>query len=338
MRVAALVGVAGALGFLSCGSPARPTPPVEPTPVTIACPQPVTVTSPLGQPMTVVYPDAIGGSGAPPVTISCTPASASTFPIGATSVSCTATDTRQRTASCQFAVTVNMPPRISLTRFVAFGDSITEGEIGDAVNPTLTFQSPSQAYPSVLRQLLTARYSAQSIALDPAGVQGESASGSSTFSRFVSYTSSRRYDAITILEGSNDIATGDPAAVGRAANALRQMVRDAKSRSVRPYLATIPPTDATRCVPACRGRDMHAFVVPLNDAIRNVAASEGITLVDVYAALNVDVARYIGADGLHPTIAGNQQIAQTFFDVLQQTLEVPASSNAALAGGRGIRK
>ena len=338
MRAAALVGVAGALGFLSCGSPARPTPPVEPTPVTIACPQPVTVTSPLGQPMTVVYPDAIGGSGAPPVTISCTPASASTFPIGATSVSCTATDTRQRTASCQFAVTVNMPPRISLTRFVAFGDSITEGEIGDAVNPTLTFQSPSQAYPSVLRQLLTARYSAQSIALDPAGVQGESASGSSTFSRFVSYTSSRRYDAITILEGSNDIATGDPAAVGRAANALRQMVRDAKSRSVRPYLATIPPTDATRCVPACRGRDMHAFVVPLNDAIRNVAASEGITLVDVYAALNVDVARYIGADGLHPTIAGNQQIAQTFFDVLQQTLEVPASSNAALAGGRGIRK
>jgi len=338
VRVAALVGVAGALGFLSCGSPARPTPPVEPTPVTIACPQPVTVTSPLGQPMTVVYPDAIGGSGAPPVTISCTPASASTFPIGATSVSCTATDTRQRTASCQFAVTVNMPPRISLTRFVAFGDSITEGEIGDAVNPTLTFQSPSQAYPSVLRQLLTARYSAQSIALDPAGVQGESASGSSTFSRFVSYTSSRRYDAITILEGSNDIATGDPAAVGRAANALRQMVRDAKSRSVRPYLATIPPTDATRCVPACRGRDMHAFVVPLNDAIRNVAASEGITLIDVYAALNVDVARYIGADGLHPTIAGNQQIAQTFFDVLQQTLEVPASSNAALAGGRGIRK
>jgi len=288
--------------------------------------------------MTVAYPAAIGTSGAPPVTVSCTPASASTFPIGATNVSCTATDTRQRSASCQFAVTVNTPPRISLTRFVAFGDSITEGEIGDAVNPTLTFQSPSQAYPSDLRQLLTLRYSAQSITVDNAGVQGESASGSLTFSRFVSYTSSRRYDAITILEGSNDIATGDPAAVGRAANALRQMVRDAKSRGVRPYLATIPPTDPTRCVPSCRGRDMHAFVVPLNDAIRNVAASEGITLIDVYTALNVDVARYIGADGLHPTIAGNQQIAQTFFDVFQQTLEVPGSATALFSRRGAVRK
>ena len=314
---------AALLSVFACGSPTKATPPVQPPPVTITCPQPVTVTSPLGQPITVVYADAIGASGAPPVTVSCTPASASTFPIGATNVSCTATDTRQRAASCQFAVTVNMPSRISLTRFVAFGDSITEGEIGDAVNPTLTFQSPAQAYPSDLRKLLSARYTAQSITVDNAGVQGEQAAGTkpSTFSRFVSYTSSRRYDAITILEGSNDIFTGDPTGVGRAANALRQMVQDAKSRGVRPYLATVPPTDATRCVPTCRGRDMHAFVVPLNDAIRNVAASEGVTLIDVYAALVVDVSRYIGADGLHPTIDGNQQIAQTFFDILKQTLE-----------------
>ena len=60
----------------------------------------------------------------------CTPSSGSTFPLGATTATCTATDARQRTASCSLTVTVTEPPLISLTRFAAFGDSITAGEDG----------------------------------------------------------------------------------------------------------------------------------------------------------------------------------------------------------------
>jgi hypothetical protein len=45
-----------------------------------------------------------------PVSAKCTPASGSSFPVGSTTVSCTVTDVLNRSASCQFAVTVTTPP------------------------------------------------------------------------------------------------------------------------------------------------------------------------------------------------------------------------------------
>jgi lysophospholipase L1-like esterase len=302
--------------------------------VTITCPQPVALTSPLGQPIPVAYPEAIGASGAPPVTVSCTPASATVFPIGATTVTCTATDSRQRTASCQFGVTVTMPPRIAVTRFVAFGDSITAGEIGDPVNPTLSFYSPGQAYPADLQQVLTARYTLQRVTVGNQGSPGERAVEGAT--RFRSATPASLFDVVLLMEGSNDIATNDTRTIAPAAGALQQMIRDAKARGLRPYLATIPPMDPSRCVPICRGR-FYQLVAPMNDAIRAVASTENVPLVDVNAALSTDVQQYIGADGLHPTLTGAEKIAETFFDAIKQTLETPATFGTAFSRRRGRR-
>src|SRR5262249_62295947 len=68
-----------ALGAASCVGPNTPTPPPPPPPepanVEITCPQPVTVASLRGEPTVAVYGQATGTSGAPPVTVTCTPAS-----------------------------------------------------------------------------------------------------------------------------------------------------------------------------------------------------------------------------------------------------------------------
>src|SRR5262249_61605221 len=102
-------------------TPTSPPPP-DPYPEgpKITCPAPVTITSPNGQPTVVVYGAVSVTGGAPPVTQTCTNPSQSTFPIGTTTVMCTATDARQRTASCTFDVTVQLPPKLTVTRFVAF--------------------------------------------------------------------------------------------------------------------------------------------------------------------------------------------------------------------------
>ena len=56
--------------------------------------------------------------------------------------------------------------------------------------------------------------------------------------------------------------------------------------------------------------------------MRNVAATEGAVLVDLYALMQPDVVRYIGVDGLHPNEAGYTRIAELFFEAIQRELEV----------------
>lgn len=311
-----------------CGSPSKPTP-VDPYPngPRITCPAPAPITSTTGQPIAVTYAAPTVDGGAPPVTTSCTPPSGSIFNIGTTAITCTATDGRQRTDSCSFNVVVVAPPTLRRTRFVAFGDSITFGENG--INSTAfgqqlfhpRFQVP-RPYPAVLYQNLTARYTAQSFVVANAGLPSEYASGSGTRSRFLSLIGSGSYDVVLFMEGSNDVS--DSRNLGSAAiTAIQRMMQDAKNAGVVPYLATIPPMDGLKC---CPRRGSAAPLVPdFNDGIRSVASSEGIALVDVYAALNVSPGLYLSDDGLHPNDAGYEKIAQTFFDKLMATLEAPTA-------------
>jgi hypothetical protein len=83
---------------------------LEMTPPTITCPANVTAVSALTCPpttsTTVTYPAPIATDNCPGVTTMCNPASGSTFPVGTTTVTCTATDTAGNTATCSFSVTV----------------------------------------------------------------------------------------------------------------------------------------------------------------------------------------------------------------------------------------
>jgi subtilisin-like proprotein convertase family protein len=79
-------------------------------PPTITCPAPVTAvaaqTCPLATSGTVTFPAPTASDNCPGVTTACTPPSGSTFPVGTTTVTCTATDASGNTASCSFSVTL----------------------------------------------------------------------------------------------------------------------------------------------------------------------------------------------------------------------------------------
>src|SRR5262249_27751519 len=169
---------------LGCTStqPSKTT--VTPAP-TIQCPSaPAPVQTATMQPVTVSYGNPTVTNGTQPVSVTCTPTSGAGFPVGSTTVTCTATDAVNRSASCSFAVVVTFvppPPRLSVTRFVAFGDSITQGAVPDGSYPTRfrVFQllPPDVAYPGRLATLLKARYTAQTqqIVVFNEGLQGETA-------------------------------------------------------------------------------------------------------------------------------------------------------------------
>lgn len=276
--------------------------------------------------MPITYGTPTATSGAPPVAITCTPENGAAFPIGTTNVVCTATDSRQRTDTCSFNVSVLAPPKISVTRFVAFGDSITWGENGvsalagvdSPIRPR--FQVP-RTYPTVLYQSLATRYTTQGILVSNQGNPGEYAIDSGTQARFSNLVRSGSFDVVLLMEGSNDLGGGYGTA---AISALRNMVRDAKSRGVKPYLATIPPMDGSSCCP--RRGSAAPLVADFNHQIRGIASSEGIPLVEIYDAFNTAPSQYLSADGLHPNDAGYAKIGETFFNAVKSTLEVPATT------------
>jgi hypothetical protein len=89
---------------------------IDETPPTITCPANVVQNNDPGLCSAVVnYPNPLAADNCPGVTFACVPPSGSTFPVGVTNVTCTATDGSAATASCSFTVTVNdvEPPTIT---------------------------------------------------------------------------------------------------------------------------------------------------------------------------------------------------------------------------------
>src|SRR5579864_1204699 len=130
-----------AVGFVAlvagCSTPTSVDPPPVGPPV-VSCPSNVTVTGASGTGQVVTYPSPTTTGGTPPVTTTCSPASGSQFPVGTTTVSCTARDAIQRPAVCSFTVTLTSS-HLGAMSFVAFGDSTTAGENGNNPPPGGSF-------------------------------------------------------------------------------------------------------------------------------------------------------------------------------------------------------
>ena len=275
----------------------------------------------------MVYGTPTVVAGTPPVTAACTPASGMIFPVGPSTVTCTATDNVQRTDSCTFSVTVTVPPKISLTKYVAFGDSMTAGEVvseGSAYFRTVKVV-PEKAYPADLQRNLAGFYTTQasSITVTNEGRSGESAVDGA--SRLRGVLARGTYEVLTLMDGANNLGDRDSRTAARALAAIRSMVRDAKSRGVRVFLGTLPPQNKEAC---CPQRGLAADLVPpFNDGLRDIASSENVPLADIYQAFNGDTTTLIDFDGLHPTVAGYQVIADTFFKSIKQELQESSTSS-----------
>jgi lysophospholipase L1-like esterase len=317
---------------LTCSTPTLPsTTTVIPSPA-ITCPvAPAPVTTTNGQSAVVTYGTASVTGGTPPISVTCAPPSGSSFNLGSTSAACTATDAVRRTASCSFAITVVAPPpRLSVANFLAFGDSITAGEIPDCTDTSCsTVVQPTLAYPADLQTMLLQRYTAQTVAVRNDGNRDETAVGG--MARLDGELVVFHPDVLLLLEGVNDLDPNNPtSSMQSALNALQSMIQDAHGRSVRVIISTLLPEVP---VPGPGNRAKSASLIqPFNNLLGAMALRQGALLVDMYTDFeNGNLSAWISPlDGLHPTAAGYQEMARVFFNKIQTTFELPPATTVTL--------
>lgn len=324
MRVALVLSLVwcGACSHPSAPSATEPTPAVVATPPVadppeLSCPGAVTATAPTsaGAPVTYEVPGTDKGQGS--VTVECNPAPGTTFPVGTTSVECVATDSLNRKGSCSFAVNVAPPARLRVSRIMAFGDSITAGQIivpGTDNVELLTV--PDKAYPFVLSQLLSARYPEQRIAVTNRGRPTERAE--LALSRFVSVFREDSPEAVVLLEGYNDLIFAETSVLGlqAAEQGVNALAAEARLRGARVFICTLSPTK-----PGRRQIPMSSIQAE-NDRLRVAARGEGAYLIDVFSALLPDVDGNVSSDGLHLTETGYRRLGETVFAAIRADLEV----------------
>ena len=300
------------------GTPSAPTPPPPPVadPPELTCPAPVTVSAltSVGAAVTYAPPESRKGQGT--VSVACSPPSGSSFPVGVTQAQCVATDSLNRTSSCTFSVTVAAPPRLSRTRIMAFGDSLTEGSTILTNDPYAIVHQPETAYPTVLRQLLSARYADQTITVFNRGEPGEQAWRA--LSRLIATFVADAPDVVVLQEGYNDYRAADSDVVG-IANAIlgiTELAGEARRRGARVFICTLSPSR-----PGPKAIPLSALEY-INDRYRSIARSEGAVLVDLYSALVPDVNANVTADGLHLTPLGYRRVAETLSAAIRADLEI----------------
>jgi lysophospholipase L1-like esterase len=211
-------------------------------------------------------------------------------------------------------------PRITMTRYVAFGDSMSDGVLGFAPF-AVGDPGPSVGYAFKLKRLLEQRYTAQTIVMTDEGVPSEMITVG--VARLPTVLGRDTPQVVMLFEGVNDMNAGRNAAIPGVVNGLRSMVRTTRGLGMTALVATFLPQ---------RRGGQRAFavdaIVPANDQVRAMAAAEGAGLVDLYQAFDGSVDTLIGPDGLHPTEAGYQRIAETFFAVIRSRFEAAPVSTS----------
>ncbi|MEZ5288692.1 MAG: SGNH/GDSL hydrolase family protein [Vicinamibacterales bacterium] len=241
-------------------------------------------------------------------------------------------DAAAASASCSFGVRVSVVPTIPSTAFLAFGDSVTAGEVTvplaaqDAFGfPVFSLRLvPSASYPTVLTTLLRDRYKTQaaSLLVQNAGVSGETAADGAT--RFPSTFLASRTQVVLLLEGYNGLTAAGTAAYCAEASAIESMAREARLRGAGVFIGALTPSK-----PGGRNTIPTSTITGFNARLQTVAAGQGATYVDLYQALLPNVDAYIGVDGLHPTELGYDAIARTFLAAIVGRLENPPGTPTA---------
>ncbi len=168
--------------------------------------------------------------------------------------------------------------------YAAIGDSITAGD---------SFGS----YPAILSGLIGKPVANEGV---PGSTAGDGAA------RVGGILNSLKPGYLLILYGANDVIHGhDDAAT--IAN-LQRIIQSAKNNQTIPVIATLTPMDYSHVI-------FNGGVQSLNNAIRNLASQEGITLVDLESAFG-STPIYLQSDGLHPNDSGYALIAQEFAGAL----------------------
>jgi lysophospholipase L1-like esterase len=312
VRLAAALIALGALAACS-GSPPGPTPP--PPQLSIQCPAPMEVPSLDGVEAVIGFSVPVPTGGNRP-SASCAPGPGSRVPVGETTVNCTASDLSGQSAACSFIVRVTAPPRIQFTRFVAFGDSITEGVVSPAPGILRRVDAP-HAYPSRLRGLLAERYTAQEIVVINRGIAGEELVEGRD--RLPDVVDEDKPEVLLLLEGINNIRNVQTDVLEAD---LRSMIRTAQRRGAQVVVSQLLPVSAQR---EGSRPGTQAAILAFNQRIRRTSRELGLgEAVDLHTPF-VQEPSLLGQDGLHPTEAGYVRIAEIFFAAIRERWDRPPS-------------
>ena len=222
------------------------------------------------------------------------------------------------------------PPasRLLTDTILAFGDSITEGYVSLAPGILLGVQ-PDNSYPAQLETLLRARFPTQAVRVVNRGRGSERADQGRN--RFLDEFAAVQPDLVLILEGINDLSLAffkaeldgtdlDTGVFGRIADDVRWMARAAQVRGASVFVATLTPVGGAR---EADKPGMRAAVRSTNTRLRDMAVGIGAAVVDLHTALSGG-GGLLGADGLHPTVAGYEQMARVFLDEITRRFETTA--------------
>lgn len=306
-----------ALASAGCGgsgSPTTPTPPTPPaptpTPISLTCPAPVTLrtTTAAQVPLTYALPQATGGTA--PVNVACTPAAGTPAPIGQSTVACTATDARAQTATCSFAVSVVLAPTLSVERFLALGDSFTFGTTSRTMR-----EIAGDTYVQKLETLLRERYPEQSFTLANAGVPGQFMD--QIEDRYPAALRQANPQVLLLQGGVNDLNTEGARSITDVVTRLERITRDAQGRRVSVILSTLTPQRPG----STKGTTAPAVLRELNGRILDLCRRYQTGCVDLFAVFGGEQSPLIGSDGLHPTPAGYDAIAEAYFEVIRRLFE-----------------
>jgi lysophospholipase L1-like esterase len=201
-------------------------------------------------------------------------------------------------------------PRVGKVRYLAFGDSLTEGVISQPLTNALV--TIPHAYPAKLQDALRARYSTQpEIVVLNEGRAGEFAADGRA--RLPDAIKAHAPEVLLLMEGANELNFFGRNGVTRTVVAIEDMVKDAHRRGLLVLVATLPPQrpGGTKAFGA-------AHVTELNAQLRKTALEEGAGVVDVHAQLDLS---FVGEDGLHLTEAGYARLAEIFAAAIRQAFE-----------------
>lgn len=237
----------------------------------------------------------------------------------------------QEATSVPTAIIPTPARALGATRFIAFGDSITCGTPSVMFDSLVVIDCPSSGYPEMLLAMLRTYNTAQSFSVTKRGYPGERASeGERRLTNELSELAgpsvpvSQRPQVLLLLEGINDMIGGVSAT--RAASSVAQQVQIARLFNLTVLVATMPQTYYTVEPGSGRIRDnAYTQITAFNSEIRRLAA-QNVHIVDLYAAFGTNAyGTLMGDDGLHPTTAGYQLIAQHFHAAIVQHFPVQGS-------------
>lgn len=223
------------------------------------------------------------------------------------------------TAPASSAITVTPPRALGVTRFAAFGDSITWGATS-AWDARFMSAAANGGYPERLQANLNTTHAPQQFTVFNEGLPGETAV--SALTRFRSVLTNRRPQTVLLLEGINDLANG--ISISQAIGGLRQMLDAAAAVGVPVLIATMYQTYA-EVDPDGNYRPNGAAMVPaFNTEVRRLAAGRlNVYLVDLEPLMQNRT--FVGGDGIHLEDAGFDVVATAFRSVIEAAFPVRGS-------------